>query len=172
MATLFIYQPREYCTLTFSPTPDPGIPADLATIADERACERLIINYTHLVDSGNASAIADLFTPDGTWRTDEFAMEGQDAIRSGFGRRQGVSRRQSRHVCTNIAVSVNGDSATAVSYLINYRHDSQSGQAERPAPAGIAKYVGEYYDQFTRTEQGWRFSDRLFAVTFLRPSSH
>ena len=35
---------------------------------DEAACERLIVEYTHLVDFGNAPGIADLFTSDGVWR--------------------------------------------------------------------------------------------------------
>lgn len=141
---------------------------DLQRLLDERACERLIIDYTHRVDFGEATRIADLFTVDGVWRSDEFSMEGQAAIRAGFERRQGVARRRSRHVCTNIAVTVEGDVATAVSYLVNYRHDSQTGVAESPAPAGLPKYVGEYHDSFVRTADGWRFSSRFFTIAFLR----
>ena len=85
---------------------------DLQRLLDERACERLITEYTHLVDFGNAPGIADLFTADGVWRTDEFSMDGQEGIRAGFSRRQAVTRRQSRHVCTNIAVTVDGDTAS------------------------------------------------------------
>lgn len=139
-------------------------------LLDERACERLITRYTHLVDFGEAPAIADLFTPDGVWRTDDFAMNGQDEIRAGFQRRQGVARRQSRHVCTNVVVDVDGDTATSLCYLVNYRHDSESGVAERPAPADVPKFVGEYRDRFVRTPEGWRFVDRYCAMTFVRPS--
>lgn len=146
--------------------------SELQRMADERACERLIVEYTHLVDFGNAPAIADLFTDDGVWRTDEFAMEGRDAIRAGFERRQGVTRRQSRHVCTNVVVTVDGDTANGLCYLVNYRHDSESGVAELPAPADVPKYVGEYHDTFVRTDDGWRFADRHCTTTFLRPSKH
>lgn len=139
-------------------------------LVDERACERLITRYTHLVDFGQAPEIAELFTQDGVWRTDEFAMNGQDEIRAGFERRQGVSRRLSRHVCTNISVDVDGDTATGLCYLVNYRHDSASGEAEHPSPADVPKYVGEYRDRFVRTAAGWRFSDRYFEIAFLRPS--
>lgn len=145
---------------------------DLQRIADERACERLITEYTHLVDFGNAPAIADLFTADGVWRTNDFSMDGQDGIRAGFGRRQGVTRRQSRHVCTNIKISVDGETATGLCYLVNYRHDSETGQAEKPAPADVPKYVGEYHDTFVRTNDGWRFKDRYCDMTFVRPSKH
>ena len=145
--------------------------SDLQRMVDERACERLITTYTHLVDSGNAPAIADLFVDDGVWHTDEFAMRGQDEIRAGFVRRQGVTRRQSRHVCTNIVVNVDGDEATGLCYLVNYRHDSDTGEAAKPAPADVPKYVGEYHDRFVRTEHGWRFADRYFDIAFLRPSA-
>lgn len=139
-------------------------------IADERACERLVIEYTHLVDSGNATGIADLFTDDGVWRTDEFAMNGGDEIRAGFGRREGVTRRQSRHVCTNVIINVDGDTATGLCYLVNYRHDSETGTAEKPAPADVPKFVGEYHDRFVRTDDGWRFEDRYCDMAFVRPS--
>jgi hypothetical protein len=36
----------------------------LSRLLDERACERLVIDYTHLVDFGEAARIADLFTED------------------------------------------------------------------------------------------------------------
>ena len=140
----------------------------LERMADERACERLIARYTHLVDFGDAPAIADLFTPDGVWRTDASAMTGQDEIRAGFKRRQGVTRRLSRHVCTNVIVDVDGDTATGLCYLVNYRHDSETGTAVRPAPADVPKYVGEYRDRFVRTPDGWRFADRYCEMAFVR----
>ena len=45
-------------------------------------------------------------------------------------------------------VDVDGDEATGVAYLVNYRHDSESGVAESPAPADVPKYVVEYRDRF------------------------
>ena len=142
----------------------------LRRLADERACERLIVRYTHLVDFGRAPEIADLFTDDGVWRTDDFEMRGRDEILAGFGRRQGVTRRQSRHVCTNVLIEVDGDRATGLCYLVNYRHDSETGEAEKPAPADVPKFVGEYHDTFRRTEDGWRFVDRYCDMAFVRPA--
>lgn len=143
---------------------------DVQRMADERACERLIMQYTHLVDSGNASGIADLFTTDGVWCTDEFSMDGQEGIRAGFERREAVARRQSRHVCTNVVITVDGDTAAGLCYLVNFRHDSETGTAEKPAPADVPKYVGEYHDTFARTPEGWRFQRRYCDMAFVRPS--
>ncbi|HEV7732038.1 MAG TPA: nuclear transport factor 2 family protein [Candidatus Binatia bacterium] len=142
----------------------------VAQLLDERACERLVIDYTHFVDFGEAARIADLFTGDGVWEAEGVRMVGQDAIRAGFSARQGVARRTSRHVCTNVAITLRGpDEATGISYLVNYRHDSPTGTAERPAPAGTPKYVGEYHDRFVRTSDGWRIAHRRCEMAFVRP---
>ena len=141
----------------------------VARLLDERACERLVIDYTHLVDFGEAARIADLFTKDGVWEAAGVRMDGQDAIRAGFGARQGVARRTSRHLCSNVAITLVGpDEATGISYLVNYRHDSASGVAEHPAPAGLPKYVGEYHDRFVRTPDGWRIAHRRCDMAFVR----
>lgn len=143
--------------------------AALERLLDERACERLVIDYTHLVDSGEAARIADLFTADGVWEADQIRMDGRDAIRAGFGARQGVKRRTSRHVCTNVAITLHGaDEATGLSYLVNYRHDSTTGTAELPAPVGHPKFVGEYHDRFVRTPDGWRIAHRRCTLAFVR----
>ncbi len=141
---------------------------DLEELVAIKACENLIAEYCHLVDFGNASAIADLFTTNGYWSGPGVEMAGQDQIRAGFSGRQSVKRRQSRHLCTNVLVQIDGDTATSLCYLLNFRHDSQTGVAEVPAPAGLPKYVGEYHDQFVRTSKGWRFSTRRFELAFLR----
>ena len=141
---------------------------DLQRLVDEKACEKLIAEYCHLVDFGNASAIADLFTAGGYWSGPGVEMIGQDQIRAGFSARQDVTRSQSRHLFTTVLVRVEGDEATSLCYLLNFRHDSPTGVAESPAPAGLPKYVGEYHDQFVRTSDGWRFESRRFELAFLR----
>ena len=112
----------------------------VARLLAERACERLMTDYTRFVDFGEASRIADLFTPDGIWEADGVRMAGRDAIRAGFSARQGVERRTSRHVCTNVAVDVlfaqprNKPSANL--------HESL-GLATVDTPTGVALKVDE-----------------------------
>lgn len=149
-------------------------PADddaLAGLLDERAIGKLMTDYTRFVDFGEAERIAELFTADGVWDGPGVRMEGQDEIRRFFKAREGVTRRTSRHVITNIAIDLHGDGeATALSYLVNFRHDSR-GDVVLPVPAGLPKYVGEYHDRFVRTPAGWRFLERRFVNTFLRERS-
>ena len=142
---------------------------DLERLLAERACERLIVEYCRRVDFGEAGSVAELFTDDAVWEGPELVMNGIDEIRAGFGRREGVTRRVSRHVCTNIAVDVRSpDEATGLCYLVNFRHDHE-GEVSGPAPVEVPKFVGEYHDRFVRTPAGWRFARRRVGLPFVRP---
>ena len=134
----------------------------------ERACERLIIAYTHFIDLNPASAVADLFTIDGVWKDGKRRWTGRDEIRAGFRRRERMQRR-SRHVATNIAVDVLGPRrAVSTSYYVIWRHDGPIGAV---APSlECAQLMGEYRDRFILTAEGWRFSERTVSVAFRRPS--
>jgi uncharacterized protein (TIGR02246 family) len=143
---------------------------DLIRLIDERACERLMYQYARFVDSGHASGIADLFTEDGTWTgANGHGMNGQAEIRAAFAGREALSRRQSRHVITNVLIDVQSpDEATGIAYLINYRHDSPGSQLERPAPARHPKFVGDYHLRFRREDGLWRIAALSFDLLFLR----
>jgi hypothetical protein len=97
----------------------------------------------------------------------EAIMDGQDAIRRGFEKRQAVTERMSRHVCTNLKLEIlDADHAEGVTYLILFRHDGEPGRATSPAEA--PDMIGEYRDRFRRTPEGWRFQRRDLVVSFMR----
>jgi ketosteroid isomerase-like protein len=136
----------------------------------ERACERLLYDYAWLVDSGAAAQVADLFTENGEWiGADGRGMRGNQEIRDAFTGRQGIARRQSRHVITNVRIDYDGgDRAVGTAYLVNYRHDASGAVAAHPAPADHPKFVGDYHLTFRRTSVGWRIETLRFDLAFLR----
>lgn len=137
---------------------------DLSRLLAEQACAALVTRYTHLVDEGQASQVADLFTADGVWSSPESTLEGQDAIRAAFLRRE-QSGRRSRHVCTNVAIEVEDEGhASGLCYLTLFRTDAEGS----PARGTTADLVGVYRDRFVRTDDGWRFASRLTEVSFVR----
>lgn len=143
---------------------------DLERLLAERACERLMVDYARAVDSGRASAIADLFTVDGVWTGDDGrAFDGQDAIRAAFVRRQARTARVSRHVITNVSVDI-ADDATANGHalLINYRHDRSEGTGDGPIAARQPKFVGDYHLTFAAPGGTWRIRSLRFELAFLR----
>jgi hypothetical protein len=140
---------------------------DLERMLIERACERLVVEYCHFVDHGEASKIAGQFTEDGIWTSRENTMSGRNEIEAGFRRREAATRRRSRHVCTNLLVRVlDENTAEGVVYLTLYRHDDPDESPVRPSD--IPDIVGEYRDRFVRTDEGWRFQRREIAVDFSR----
>jgi hypothetical protein len=145
---------------------------DIQRLLAERACERLIVEYCRLVDFGNAAMIAELFTEDACWEGTDLVLNGRQEIREWFTRREGVTRRVSRHICTNVGVDVlSEDEAESMCYMINYRHDRSEGDTRLPVPAEHPKYIGELRDRFRRTPDGWRFASRRVDVAFLRARS-
>lgn len=132
----------------------------------ERACARLVTEYCHVIDHGEAARVADLFTDDGVWRSPEVTMNGIDEVRSGFQARQDNAARMSRHVCNNLLVDViDEDNAEGCVYLTLYRHDGEEGRPVSPLKGPVA--VGEYRDRFRRTPQGWRFAERDTRISFV-----
>lgn len=142
---------------------------EIEQLLAERACERLLVEYCRRVDYGEADRIADLFVADGTWTGVDLVLDGQDEIRRWFARRAALDRRVSRHVCTNVGITLDGpDRADVLSYLINYRFDRDEGDRRMPVPADVPKFVGECRDQLVRTPDGWRFAARTVSVAFVR----
>jgi uncharacterized protein (TIGR02246 family) len=149
------------------------IDADISRLLAERACERLIYQYASFVDGGEAARVADLFTTDGVWTgADGRSLNGQDQVRAAFSGRQGLTRRLSRHVMTNILIDVLTDTeASGTAYLINYRHDGTGDTAEKPGPARHPKFVGDYHFEFRGENGEWRIATLRFDLIFLRQSA-
>ncbi|HWH19668.1 MAG TPA: nuclear transport factor 2 family protein [Solirubrobacterales bacterium] len=142
---------------------------ELDRLLVERSCERLIMEYSRLVDFGEAAAVADLFTEDARWEGTDLVLSGREEIRAWFVKREGIARRVSRHVFTNVMVDVvSPTEATSVSYMINYRHDRQEGDETLPVVMEVPKWVGEARDSFRLTDDGWRFASRLVEPAFVR----
>jgi hypothetical protein len=135
----------------------------------ERSCERLIMEYSRLVDFGEAAAVADLFTEDARWEGTDLVLDGREAIRAWFVKREGIARRVSRHVFTNVTIDVESPTAArGLAYMINFRHDREEGDDTLPVVMEEPKWVGEVRDTFRLTDEGWRFASRLVEPAFMR----
>lgn len=138
---------------------------DLERLLIERACARLVTEYCHFVDHGEAAKIAGQFTEDGVWASATDTRSGREAIAKSFGRRQDNAARMSRHVCSNLLIDViDENNASGVVYLTLYRHDGDP--ARRVSPTEAPDIIGEYRDTFVRTSDGWRFKQREIHVSF------
>ncbi|MBT3330147.1 MAG: nuclear transport factor 2 family protein [Rhodospirillaceae bacterium] len=136
----------------------------------EREIERLIAQYCHFIDHGEAARAVDLFTEDAVWDWPygNITLAGRDGLLKGFTHRQKNIRRISRHISYNSLIEGTGpDTATGVVYFTLYRHD---GEEERTvAPLEEAEVmIGEYRDIYHNTANGWRIHRRECVVSFVR----
>lgn len=127
---------------------------DVQTLIDERAIERMIVDYAAFNDAADWDAVAALYAPEGRMSRptapDDF-IEGADAILAAFRARPA---RTSRHIVANIRVSVGRDAATATSQILLF------------TAAGQPPLVGTYADRLVRTGAGWRFVERRGSLDF------
>lgn len=130
----------------------------LARLLDERACERLVLDYAVLNDASDWDAVAALYVPEGRMSRptapDAF-IEGRSAILAAFRARP---PRTTRHVCANIRVTLI-DSATA----------QIASQILLFTAADQAPLVGSYADICVKTVEGWRFLERRGSLDFPPP---
>jgi uncharacterized protein (TIGR02246 family) len=124
------------------------------SLADERAIERLILEYAANNDAADWDAVAGSFTDDGRMSRpvapDEFT-EGRAAILAAFKARP---PRKTRHIIANIRVDVEGDAARAESQIMLF------------TAADTAPLVGSFQDRLVRTPDGWRFTERRGSLDF------
>ena len=134
--------------------------------AIEADCERLIKHYVNLNDAQDWEAVAALYTEDARFsrpsKPDDVIV-GRAAILESMKARP---PRAQRHVIANIVVdAVDEDSATAFSVIVLYMGDAaEDGGLPIQDPA--SPLIGTFRDVIVRTEDGWRFQERVGGLDF------
>lgn len=116
--------------------------------AIEADCARMIALYANLNDEARWKEVAALYAEDGVMirpTAPDAPLAGRAAILAAF---QGRPARKTRHVCSNVVVTVEGSgSASAVSAMILFQPEA-------------APLAGSFHDRFVCTAEGWRFAER------------
>jgi hypothetical protein len=123
-----------------------------------QACRELILTITQHVDHGEPEEAAALFAEEGVLARAGKEFSGRDGLVAAY---SDPPSRLVRHINGGTVVTVTDeDHASAVTYFIAYRYETEGEAVELPAPLGTPFSVGEWHDGFVRTEAGWRFSSR------------
>lgn len=137
------------CALTWSSS---ALAQNTSTLSaqDYAEIQQLYARYNHAIDTGNAEAWAETFTPDGTFNTTNKGRDGLIAfIHRWVEQRDGANRR---HWNSNILITPTPEGASGSAYLMLL----DVGQ-KPPTIAGTSKYT----DALVRTAHGWRFKSRV-----------
>ncbi len=132
----------------------------MASVLEEKdAIHETIANYCYHFDGGEFDKWLDLFTEDGIFDAGETAgiHTGKEALRTFV---DGVPGRIPmkdgmpllKHCVMNEIIKVNGDEATAMSYIIVVRSKGESALVN-----GLA---GRYEDQLVKQGDRWLFKNR------------
>jgi ketosteroid isomerase-like protein len=133
--------------------------SDLEAIADRVEIEALRGEFTDAAMMRDYDRLASLFTPEGALRMPNIPAElaGREEIRA-WGERVPTLVDyfvQTTHPGT---ILLDGDTASGRAYIqeLGRRRDGRSG----------LNYA-IYHDRYRRTEDGWKFTERIFEVRYL-----
>lgn len=124
---------------------------------------RSVINeYARLVDLNRTREQADLFAADGVADYYGTDVEGRDAIAALL--EPAVNRwLASCHTISNIQIDVTGtEEATSMCYVYAWHRVEPTG-------ADDFEVRGQYHDQWTKTDAGWRIARRTFLTMAATP---
>ncbi len=121
--------------------------------AEKNAIREVMATYCFRLDAGDMDGMAALFTPDGVWETDF----GKGAGRAGIAehgrslRAHGNPRPRAVHLCTNIVIDLQGDTASVLSNWTTVQN------SEAGPKIGSA---GGYIDKMVKQNGQWLFVHR------------
>ena len=132
---------------------------DVASIVS--ACERLVLDSAAFNDEADWAALAELYSIDAVLtRPSGQVIEGRDAIERSY--RSGSTDRRTRHICSNVRVTVDRSSAASASAstLVQLYAWTAPPEATDALPSIGTATIGEFADTFVLTEDGWRIASR------------
>ncbi|PXY23402.1 hypothetical protein BAY59_27390 [Prauserella coralliicola] len=123
-------------------------------LADEIAIQQLIYRYNRLTDKGDFEGWASCFAPDGVFNGAYDVFRAHDDLDRFAEHARGLTEEMPnpRHFVTNIETEVNGDTATAHSFLL----------MTSTAPTGEMRFamVGRSEDELVKIGGHWLFRSR------------
>jgi hypothetical protein len=142
---------------------------DVLTAAErieiERACERLVYDYSRALDLGDMSGAADFFAENGSMArpmAPNQVIEGRETIRASLLTRP--KTLLTKHLATNVMIDVETrDTARGISYLTMIA-TTPPGEAAPPFVSQGPIYFGEFRDRFVREQGVWRFLERRGSI--------
>ena len=133
----------------------------------EWECRQLALRFTVHSDRQEWQAACALLTEDAVFArpTDpDNPLHGRVAIQAAFESRPG--ERITRHICTNMIMTArSGSEATGQLYAVLYTGDTRNS-ANHGIVADEKQFIGEFEDDYARTEDGWRITKRVGRIIF------
>jgi hypothetical protein len=129
-------------------------------IRTRQEIESLLAEWSWLIDHGKAQEAAVLYTHDAEQSIGGAAASGLEAITQGLKRRAAMTGRTSRHVISNLKLSLSSETMVNANWILTlYRSDD----ANKPARPTL---VGDVQDTFRKEASGWKIQSRKIVTVF------
>ena len=122
-------------------------------LEDKEAIRELLANYCFNIDRPNPKALIALFSEDAAWEMNGIGRFTGPALHE-FLTKTAEGGSKMRHVTSNEVISVNGNNATARSYIVLFV------PGEKPTP----DFSAFYEDKLVKTGGRWLFKERVVAT--------
>jgi ketosteroid isomerase-like protein len=137
-----------------------GVLARLRRLEDEAAIHTTLYSYGASLDYGDRDEFLRCFTPDAAYTVDTriggarvLEFHGHDELTGYFDGHTHAPSAWHKHITTNAAMTIDGDTATVTSYFIRVDANDHAG------PAAVFA-SGRYRDTFVRDGARWRIRTR------------
>jgi hypothetical protein len=131
----------------------------------ERACERIVYEYSRALDLGDMSGAADFFATHGSMArpmAPDQVIQGRETIRASLLTRP--KTLLTKHLATNVMIDVESrDSASGLSYLTMIS-TTPPADTKPPYVSHGPVYFGEFKDRFVRENGVWKFLERRGSI--------
>lgn len=126
----------------------------MSAVEDRLEILDLIARYSHTIDGRDYDAWVECFTPDGSLHSAMGVSSGHEELKT-FAKTYEAARARmpsARHFMTNIAIVLDGETATSRSYVMITVSD----------PSGVRiLFSGQYDDKLVKAGGRWKFKQRL-----------
>lgn len=130
---------------------------DLEQLVIESSCKKLVAKFHQFVNNYQHEELLELFAEEGVWEHIVFgSLKGRSAMREYLNRK--LTTPPLCIIISSVYIDViNGTSAKGHCYFTHF-HAPLTDQ--NPAPLEGPTTVGQYFDEFIKTPEGWRFLSR------------
>ena len=134
--------------------------AEIPDIRTRQEIESVLTEWSWLIDHGKAQEASVLFTHDAEQSIAGVTANGIEAIAQGLKRRADMTGRTSRHVISNLRLSMSSDTTVEAAWILTlYRSDD----ANKPAKPLM---VNDVQDSFRKEASGWKIRSRKIVPVF------
>lgn len=133
---------------------------DICDARTSREVEAILVEWSWLIDHGRAAEAAVLFTPDAEQTIAGVTARGIEAIAEGLKRRADMTGRTSRHVISNLKLSMSSDTTVDANWILTLYRSDDANKPARPV------LVGDVQDIFRKETDGWKIRSRKIVPVF------